>query len=125
MKFILLYFEHSLLLLLPIKTKQPPIVHLPKLKNYISQDEEESIHSKISKISSIDHQTLSLELILDVLIFSFNSPNGPLLQVSRRSSCILESSIFYLQILQPFIIQINLISHFNIKWRKQKLREEI
>jgi len=52
MKFILLYFEHSLLLLLSIKIKQPPIVHLPNLKNYQSQDEEEFVHPKISKISS-------------------------------------------------------------------------
>jgi len=48
-KFILLYFGHSLLLLLPIKTKQPPIVHLPNLKNNKSQDEEECNHPKISK----------------------------------------------------------------------------
>jgi len=52
MKFILLYLEHSLLLLLPTKIKQPPIVHLPNLKDKQSQDEEESIHTKISKISS-------------------------------------------------------------------------
>jgi len=49
MKFILLYLEHSLLLLLPIKTKQPPIVHLPNLRDYQSQYEEESIYPKISK----------------------------------------------------------------------------
>ena len=51
-KIILLLLEHSLLLLLPIKTKQPPIVHLPNLKNYESQNEEEFDHTKISKISS-------------------------------------------------------------------------
>jgi len=53
MKFILQNLEHSLLLFLPIKTKQPPIVHdIPIYKNDQSQDEEESIHTKISKISS-------------------------------------------------------------------------
>ena len=79
MKFILLCFEHSLLLLLPIKTKQPPIVHLPNLKNFQPQNEEEFVHTKISKISSnqFDHQTSSLELMLDELIFSFNSLKGP------------------------------------------------
>jgi len=119
------------LLLLPTKTKQPPIVHLPNLKNDKSHIEEECIPTKISKniIQSIDHQTDPLELMLDELIFSFNSLNGPFLQVLTRSSLILdsssilESSIFYLQKLQPFI---NLIYHsFNIKWRKGKLREEI
>jgi len=47
-------------------------------------------------IQSIHHQTLSLELMLDELIFFFNSLNGPFLQVVRRSSAILESSIVYL-----------------------------
>jgi len=51
MKFILHYLEHSLLLLLSIKTKQPPIAHLPNLKNKKSQYEEEFDHAKISKIS--------------------------------------------------------------------------
>jgi len=41
MKLILLYLEHSLLLLLPTKIKQPPIVHLPNNENIESQDEEE------------------------------------------------------------------------------------
>jgi len=82
MKFILLYFEHSLLLPLPIKTKQPPKVHLPISNNYESQDEEECFHPKISKISSNQliikpRQTLSLELMLDELIFFVNSFNGP------------------------------------------------
>jgi len=59
MKFILLYFENSLLLLLPTKTKQPPIVHLPNwIHSQISQEEEEFVHPKISNIiQSIDHQT--------------------------------------------------------------------
>jgi len=52
MKFILHWIEHLLLLLLPIKIKQPAIVHLPNLKNKESHNEEESFHSKISKISS-------------------------------------------------------------------------
>jgi len=83
MKFILLYLEHSLLLLLPIKTEQPPTVHLPNLKDSKSHDEEECIHPKISKISSnqIDYQTESLELMLDELILFFNSLNGPSMQV--------------------------------------------
>ena len=51
-KFILLDLEHSLLLLLPIKTKQLPFVHLPNLKNKESQDEEESFHTKYQKIPS-------------------------------------------------------------------------
>ena len=94
MKFILLYLEYSLLLLLPIKTKQPPIVHLPNLKNNKSQDEEECLYSKISKSSNqIDHQTL-LELMLDELIFFINFLNGPFSQVFSRSSFILDFSIF-------------------------------
>jgi len=52
MKFILHHLEHSLLLLFLTKTKQPPIYHLPNLKNKKSQDEEEFFHTKISKISS-------------------------------------------------------------------------
>jgi len=52
MKFILQNLEHSLLLLLLTKTKQPPIVHLPNLKNLKSQHEEECFHAKISQISS-------------------------------------------------------------------------
>jgi len=54
MKFILQNLEHSLLLFLPIKTKQPPIV--PRPPNLIDgqqpQDEEEFFYAKISKILS-------------------------------------------------------------------------
>jgi len=57
MKFILHYLEHSLLLLLPIKTKQPPIVHLPILNNKKAQDEEECIHPKISKYHPINRSS--------------------------------------------------------------------
>jgi len=101
MKFILLYLSHSLLLLLPIKTKQPPIVRLPNLKNYYSQNEEECIDPKNIKniIQSNDHQTQSvLEWMLDELILFFNSLNGPFLQVFSRSLLILDSlaPIFYL-----------------------------
>ena len=129
MKFILHHLEDSLLLLLPTKTKQPPIVHLPNLKNGTkSQDEEEFFHTKNIKniIQSIDHQThktWSLELMLDELIFSFNSPNGPSLQVVLRSLLILESAIFYLQILKPFIITSSLIlstsNGENESWEKK------
>ena len=119
MKFILLYLEHSLLLLLPIKIKQPPIVHLPNLNDKQSQYEEEFFSTKISKISSnqIDYQTKeSLELMLDELILFFNSFNGPLMQVFPRSLLILDSSIFLFYILflsrnNPYIISIN----FNIQ----------
>jgi len=52
MNSILLEIEHSLLLLLSTKIKQPPIVHLPNLKDYQPQDEEEFDYSNISKISS-------------------------------------------------------------------------
>jgi len=38
--------------------------------------------------------------MLDELIFCFNSLNGPNMQVLKSSSLILDSSIFYLQILQ-------------------------
>jgi len=40
------------LLFLPIKTKQPPNVHPPNLKDIEAQDEEEFVHPKISKVSS-------------------------------------------------------------------------
>jgi len=35
-------------------------------------------------IQSIDHQTKALEWILDELIFSFNSPNGPFPQIKNN-----------------------------------------
>jgi len=54
MKFILLDLEHSLLLLLPTKTKQPPNVHFPNLKNSKPQDEEEPIHAKILEYHPIN-----------------------------------------------------------------------
>ena len=51
MKFILLYLKHSLLLLLPIKAKQPPNARSPNYKNK-PQYKEECFQTKISKISS-------------------------------------------------------------------------
>ena len=51
-------------------------------------------------IQSIDHQTFwweeVLELMLDELIFFFNSSNNPFLQVFSKSTLILDSSIVYL-----------------------------
>ena len=85
MKFILLHLEHSLLLLLPTKTKQPPIVHLSNYKNKEPQDEEEFCYTKYQNIIQlIDYQTLYLELMLDELILSFNSLNGPFSQMFSR-----------------------------------------
>jgi len=51
--------------------------------NKESQNEEEFAQPKNIKniIQSIDHQTLSLELMLDELISFFNSLNSPFLQV--------------------------------------------
>jgi len=54
MKFILLQIEHPLLLLLPIKIKQPSIDHLSNLKNLKSQYEEELIHAKYQKYHPIN-----------------------------------------------------------------------
>jgi len=54
MKFILLYLENSLLLLLPTKIKQPPIVHLPIWRKNIPQNEEESFHPKYQKYHPIN-----------------------------------------------------------------------
>jgi len=60
-------------------------------------------------IQSIDHQTSSLELMLDELIFSFNSLNGPSLQVVLRSFFILDSSsiLSNIQLIQLYQTKIN------------------
>ena len=70
MKFILLDLEHSLLLLLPTRIKQPPIVHLANNKNNKSQNEEECIHTKISKISS-NQLIIKPDLRIDVGCIDF------------------------------------------------------
>jgi len=46
--------------------------------------------------------------MLDELIFSFNSPNGPYLQVYQRSPLILESAILSnIQLIQLYQTKIN------------------
>ena len=54
MKFILLHFEHSLLLLLSIKIKQPPIVHLPNLNDYNHNMKRSSFTLKYQKYHPIN-----------------------------------------------------------------------
>jgi len=54
-------------------------------------------------IQSIDYQTQSLELMLDELIFSFNSSKGPCSQLVIRSSFILSN----IQLIQLYQTKIN------------------
>jgi len=63
--------------------------------------------------------------MLDELIFSFNSSNGPFMQVLKRSSLILESSIFYLQSYNHLSSKSTSSLILSISNGEKELREEI